>query len=102
MVKVPARVADRLDRGMRRIVLGDLSPCGLEPLVGHLGVLDERGVPLQPDGDEAAPGLRFVGFVPVPGQIRRISADARRVAREIARGGGAPVDARRRRALSSS
>ena len=156
MLKVPARLADRLDRGMRRIVLGDLRPyglptpregtfarlerlgvgpavidrdvlsaikdgririvaavaaldatgaelsdgtriepdaiiaatgyrCGLEPLVGHLDVLDERGVPLQPDGAEAAPGLRFIGFVPVPGQIRRMSADARRVASDIAR-----------------
>jgi hypothetical protein len=36
--------------------------CGLESLVGQLGVLDERGVPMQPTGAEAAPGLRFIAF----------------------------------------
>lgn len=69
--------------------------------MGHLGVLDERGVPLQPDGAEAAAGLRFIGFVPVPGQIRRMSADARRIARDIARQAGAARRAQPRRALSS-
>ena len=59
--------------------------CGLEPLVGHLGVLDERGVPRTTGGREAAPGLRFVGFVPVPGLIRRAGIEARRAAREVRR-----------------
>jgi hypothetical protein len=58
-------------------------------LVGHLGVLGERGVPEVVGGREAAPGLRFVGFVPVPGQIRRSAIEARRAARAIAR--DAPV-----------
>jgi cation diffusion facilitator CzcD-associated flavoprotein CzcO len=58
---------------------------GLEPLVGHLGVLDARGVPRIVGGREAAPGLHFVGFVPAPGQIRRISQEARRAARGIVR-----------------
>ncbi len=53
---------------------------GLEPLVGHLGVLDERGVPRA-----TSAGLHFVGFVPVPGQIRYMSVEARRAARAIAR-----------------
>ena len=47
------------------------------------------------------PGLRFIGFVPVPGQIRRMSADARRVARDIARHSGAAWGPSPRRALSS-
>jgi cation diffusion facilitator CzcD-associated flavoprotein CzcO len=59
--------------------------CGLEPLVGHLGVLDGRGVPLVVGGGEAAPGLRFVGYVPRPGQIRFMGHEARRVASEIRR-----------------
>jgi cation diffusion facilitator CzcD-associated flavoprotein CzcO len=57
--------------------------CGLEDLVGHLGVLDERGVPRIADGQEAAPGLRFVGYTPVPGQIRRFAIEARTAAEGI-------------------
>jgi hypothetical protein len=58
--------------------------CGLEPLVGHLGVLDERGVPRAVGGREAAAGLRFLGYVPQPGQIRRFTLEARLAARAIA------------------
>jgi cation diffusion facilitator CzcD-associated flavoprotein CzcO len=56
----------------------------LEPLVGHLGVLDERGIPLV-RGDEAAPGLRFVGFVSRPGAIAYMGREAKRAASAIAR-----------------
>jgi cation diffusion facilitator CzcD-associated flavoprotein CzcO len=59
--------------------------CGLESLVGHLAVLDERGVPRAVGGREAAPGLRFIGFVPVPAQIRYLGVEAKRAARAIAR-----------------
>lgn len=59
--------------------------CGLESLVGHLGVLDDRGAPRAVGGDEAAPGLRFIGFVPVPAQIRYLGVEAKRAARLIAR-----------------
>lgn len=58
---------------------------GLEELVGHLGVLDERGLPLDGDGGEVAPGLRFVGYVPRPGITGYVGRTARRVAREVAR-----------------
>lgn len=58
--------------------------CGLEPLVGHLGVLDARGVPRAVAGREAAAGLRFLGYVPAPGQISRFTAEARLAARAIA------------------
>ncbi len=58
--------------------------CGLEPLAGHLGVLDERGVPLVIGGREAAPGLRFVGFTALPGMLVRAGAEAARAARGIA------------------
>jgi cation diffusion facilitator CzcD-associated flavoprotein CzcO len=57
---------------------------GLEPLVGHLGVLDEHGAPRVVDG-EAAPGLRFVGYVIHPGQLGHFGAEARRAARAIKR-----------------
>lgn len=57
---------------------------GLEPLVGHLGVLDGRGMPRSPAGEEAAPGLRFIGFRPVPALIHDVGKQAKHVAREIA------------------
>jgi cation diffusion facilitator CzcD-associated flavoprotein CzcO len=57
----------------------------LEPLVGHLGVLNERGLPLVSDGHAVAPGLRFVGFVPRPAQLGLLGTEARRAARGIAR-----------------
>jgi hypothetical protein len=58
--------------------------CGLEPVVGHLGVLDDHGVPLQPDGAEAAPGLRFIGYLPRPGHIGLMAKEATRAAEAIA------------------
>jgi cation diffusion facilitator CzcD-associated flavoprotein CzcO len=57
---------------------------GLEPIVGHLGVLGERGVPHSPQGEEAAPGLRFVGYRPLPAHIGHMGREARRAAKEIA------------------
>jgi hypothetical protein len=57
---------------------------GLEPVMGHLGVLDERGVPRVRGGAEAAPGLRFVGYIPQPAQIGAMGAEAKRVAEGIA------------------
>jgi cation diffusion facilitator CzcD-associated flavoprotein CzcO len=56
---------------------------GLEPIVGHLGVLDERGFPRVHGGPAAAPGLRFIGYKPAPGQIGDMGREARRAAGEI-------------------
>jgi putative flavoprotein involved in K+ transport len=56
---------------------------GLEPVVGHLGVLDETGAPLVTAG-EAAPGLRFVGYIPRPGQLGLMGREAVAAARGIA------------------
>jgi hypothetical protein len=64
----------------------------LEPMVGHLGVLDEHGAPLVTSG-EAAPGLRFVGYIPRPAQLGLMGGEARAAARGIAA-------QRRRRAAS--
>lgn len=57
---------------------------GLEDLVGDLGVLDDRGLPMDGTGREVAPGLRFVGYVFRPGLTGYVGKIARRVAREIA------------------
>lgn len=58
---------------------------GLEPLVGHLGVLGPRGLPQKTDGEPVLPGLWFVGFVPtLGGQLREGSLAARAVAAAVA------------------
>lgn len=57
---------------------------GLEPLVGHLGVLDERGTPLVSGRSQhpSAPGLFFTGYrTELSGQMRLMRFDARAVAR---------------------
>jgi hypothetical protein len=59
---------------------------GLEPLVGHLEVLDERGVPRFPRGESVAEGLRFLGFLPRPSQLGYSCKRARHIANEIANG----------------
>jgi cation diffusion facilitator CzcD-associated flavoprotein CzcO len=58
---------------------------GLEPLVGHLGVLDERGLPRSLGERPAMSGLRFIGYVPRPGNLGYLSKEAKRAARAIAR-----------------
>ena len=54
----------------------------LEPMVGHLGVLNERGLPIVADGHAVAPGLRFVGFIPRPAQLGLVGTEAQRAARD--------------------
>jgi putative flavoprotein involved in K+ transport len=61
---------------------------GLEPLVGHLGVLDASGRPTVRGAatHPAAPNLWFTGFTnPVSGMFREMAIDARRIARAVAR-----------------
>jgi putative flavoprotein involved in K+ transport len=60
---------------------------GLEPLVGHLGVLDDAGVPLVHGAEEHpdAPSLHFVGYlVTLGGTIRLVGKQAQRLARVAA------------------
>jgi putative flavoprotein involved in K+ transport len=59
----------------------------LDHLVGHLGLLDARGLPSKTDGEPALPGLWFVGFTPtLGGQLREGSFAARNVADSIVAG----------------
>jgi putative flavoprotein involved in K+ transport len=61
---------------------------GLEPLVGHLGVLDGRGRPVTHGGRAApgAPGLYFTGFTnPISGMFREMAIDAVKIAKAIAK-----------------
>jgi putative flavoprotein involved in K+ transport len=67
---------------------------GLDPLVGHLGLLGHKGRPAvhgertQPN----APRLYFIGFTnPISGMFREFGIVARRIARAIARESRAPT-----------
>lgn len=60
---------------------------GLDRLVGHLGVLDERGEPVVHGSDEHpdAPGLHFVGYsVTLGGAFRMAGVEAKQLARRVA------------------
>ncbi len=60
---------------------------GLEPLVGHLGVLSSAGRPSVHGTatHPAAPNLWFTGFTnPVSGMFREMGIDARKIARAVA------------------
>jgi cation diffusion facilitator CzcD-associated flavoprotein CzcO len=56
----------------------------LGDLVGHLGVLNDRGMPRALARTAAAPGLRFVGYVPRPGGLGYMGKEGRWAARAIA------------------
>jgi Pyridine nucleotide-disulphide oxidoreductase len=56
---------------------------GLQPLVGHLNVLDEHGAPRCLAPEPAAPGLRFLGFISRPSLIGYVAKQSRRIARDI-------------------
>ncbi|MBO4256894.1 flavin-containing monooxygenase [Streptomyces griseorubiginosus] len=63
----------------------------LEGLVGHLGVLDERGRPVAHGAraPQQAPGLHFTGFTtPISGTLREVAMDAEKIAKAIVRAGG--------------
>lgn len=60
----------------------------LEPLVGHLGVLDRRGLPLVHGSETVpdAPGLHFVGItVELSGLLHEIGSEARAVGLALSR-----------------
>ncbi|WP_228989713.1 NAD(P)/FAD-dependent oxidoreductase [Streptomyces sp. DH8] len=60
----------------------------LEPLLGHLGVLDGRGRPVARGGrsPRSAPGLYFTGFTnPISGMLREMARDAGKIARRVAK-----------------
>ncbi|MFI9822878.1 flavin-containing monooxygenase [Streptomyces sp. NPDC052013] len=66
----------------------------LEGLVGHLGVLDDRGRPLAhgPRTAPSAPGLHFTGFTtPISGTLRELALDAERIAKAVSRAGAPGV-----------
>ncbi len=95
---VPVSALERIDG--REVVLADgtrLTPdaivlatgytAALEPLVGHLGVLDGKGLPVERGGRVArgAVGLWYTGFTnPISGMLREMAIDARKIALSVA------------------
>lgn len=66
----------------------------LEDLVGHLDVLDARGLPVVNGAGtpQNAPGLHFTGFVtPISGTFREVAIDAVKIAKTIAKDGARQV-----------
>ncbi|RZB19807.1 NAD(P)/FAD-dependent oxidoreductase [Streptomyces sp. F001] len=60
----------------------------LEPLVGHLDVLDDRGRPVVHGArtPKNAPDLYFTGYTnPISGMLRELAIDAEKIARTIAK-----------------
>ncbi|MEU8569056.1 NAD(P)/FAD-dependent oxidoreductase [Streptomyces pathocidini] len=57
---------------------------GLESLVGHLGVLDERGRPVSQGDEPPLPGLFFTGYTnPISGMLRELALDAHKIAQAV-------------------
>jgi putative flavoprotein involved in K+ transport len=59
---------------------------GLEPLVGHLGLVAPTGRPAVQGAEThpKAPGLHFIGYSnPLSGNLREIALDAKRIARAV-------------------
>ena len=59
--------------------------CGLEPMVGHLGVLSDAGVPRVGGDVPAETGLWFLGLLSRPSLIGYVSRQSVRMAGRIAR-----------------
>lgn len=84
-----ARLADGSTVAVDAIIAATGYRPALEPLVGHLEVLDEHGLPRARGGWALpqAPGLHFVGItVELTGLLREIGSEARRIARTISAG----------------
>jgi putative flavoprotein involved in K+ transport len=71
---------------------------GLEPLVGHLGVLLPSGKPkcVRGEADPVAPGLHFNGYwLPMSGELPAMRRTTRRIGAEITRSRAGRADPRR-------
>ncbi|WP_307836026.1 flavin-containing monooxygenase [Phycicoccus sonneratiae] len=81
-------LADRTRVAPDVVVVATGYRAGLEPLVGHLGVLGERGLPVTHGAEpsDVAPGLWFTGYTnPISGMLRELAIDAEKIARAVTR-----------------
>jgi cation diffusion facilitator CzcD-associated flavoprotein CzcO len=85
---LPPRIADGIARRARpqpdAVICATGYVRGLEPIVGHLGVLDEHGAPRAVAGEAVAEGLRFLGYLSRPSLIGYVARRSRPMAKEIA------------------
>jgi cation diffusion facilitator CzcD-associated flavoprotein CzcO len=81
--KVVLADGSRLDP--QAVVVGTGYRGSLDPLVGHLGVLDAKGRPLAVGVKPAMAGLRFIGFDLQPSFIGHMARQSRHVAKQVAR-----------------
>jgi cation diffusion facilitator CzcD-associated flavoprotein CzcO len=72
---------------------------GLEPMVGHLGVLDSRGMPRAFGGPAVMSGLRFTGYV---ANLENFNHEARAIANQVSRELAAEAPAGRERKVVSA
>ena len=80
--------ADGMERPVDVVIAATGYRRGLEPLVGHLGVLDATGRPTARGGEvhPRAPRLWFTGYTnPISGMFREVGIDAKRIARAVVR-----------------
>lgn len=80
--KVVLADGSRLDA--HAVVLATGYTRGLEPLVGHLGLLDANGKPVAQGHRPAARGLRFLGYEARPSLIGYMAKQAKHMAKRIA------------------
>ena len=80
-----ARLADGNRADVDTVIAATGYRTGLAPLVGHLGVLDDRGRPFGAAAGQTPAGLWFIGFRAGPGQIGAVGGQARRLATAIDR-----------------
>lgn len=85
------RLADGMHLDPQSVICATGYRRELEPLVGHLGVLGERGLPRRIGPDPPAEGMRFVGYLPRPGGLGYMAKEAKRAARAIVRELRAPA-----------
>jgi putative flavoprotein involved in K+ transport len=81
-------LADRTRLTPQIVVAATGYQSGLGPLVGHLGLLDDEGMPLVhgPETHPSAPGIHFIGFVdPRSGLLRELRLEAVKVSRALGR-----------------
>jgi hypothetical protein len=80
------RLADDRRLGAHVVVCATGYRNGLDAMVGHLGVLDERGEPRANGDRPVAAGLWFIGFSRRPALIGYTGRQSRRLARKITNG----------------
>lgn len=80
-----AVLADGTRRDVDVVIAATGYRCGLESLVGHLGVLTDDGVPRVGGDVPAESGLWFLGLLSRPSLIGYVSRQATRMAGRIAR-----------------